>query len=300
MKVRIGGVQRTLVSATDLQKAENAVSSMIMQGALLEAIEVAPKTLRQIENRVRNAAVAESARMMDVIVSIMDKPQPGLSPGISGSDLTRGTNLFATGRLGWKPLSDRYARSKDLMTRRWGMTGKAARGRSSRYFTNRGTLRNYLKGRGATVIKNRLGGMQVDVDKTYGKSYISSGNHKYVARDLVTAAIEKGMSSSQQTAAKSEAARVLMGRVTLTMFPRLSPAMAPMLATRRWTDAGDGAMEKAMFGGTKTLNKLLNRRNAYRPIITPVVQFFMLSRIPAAVNRAVTDNLRKTNISADG
>lgn len=287
MKVRIGGVQRTLVSATDLKKAEDAVSNLITANAVASVMDISVKSLTRLEDRIRSAATAEAARMMDVIVSVMDKPQPGMSPGISGSDLTRGTNLFASGRIGWKPLSDRYARSKDLMVRSWGMTGKAARARSSRYFTNRGTLRNYLKGRGTSIIKNRLGGMEVQVDKKLRAESYMSGNNKYVTKGLKDIVWESNDGAG-------DAGRIVLGRVTLTMFPRLSPAMAPMLATRRWTDAGDGAMEKALFGGTKTLHKLLNRRNAYRPIITPVVQFFMLSRIPAAVNRAVTDNIRKT------
>jgi hypothetical protein len=287
MKVQIGGVQRSLVSAADLEKAEDAVANLITANAVASVMDVSVKSLTRLEERIRTAATAETARMMDVIVAIMDKPQPGLSPGISGSDLTRGTNLFASGRLGWKPLSDRYARSKDLMARSWGLTGKAARGRSSRYFTHRGTLRNYLKGRGASIIKNRLGGMDVQVDKKLRAESYMSGNNKYVTKGLKDIVWESSDGAG-------DAASIVLGRVTLTMFPRLSPAMAPMLATRRWTDAGDGAMEKAMFGGTKTLSKLLNRRNAYRPIITPVVQFFMLSRIPAAVNRAVTDNIRKS------
>lgn len=286
MKVQIGGVRRSIANQSDLRRAEEDISKLITAGAVAEAIELTPRFLDRLEDRVRRAATGEAERMMDIIVSLMDKPQPGANPGISGSDLTRGTDLFASGNLSWKPLSDRYARSKDLMVRRWGMTGKTARARSSRYFVNKATLRNYLKGRGPTIIKNRLGGMEVTVDRKLTDRSFMSANHKWTPRasDLIM---------------DGDVGKIVLGRVTLTMFPRLSPAMAPMLATRQWTSGGDGAMEKAMFGGTKTLHKLLNRRASYRPLITPVVQFFMLSRIPAAVNRSVTDYLRRTNLSVD-
>jgi hypothetical protein len=286
MKVRIGGVERSVANQSDLKQVEDQIANTIVNGAIAEALDITPRFLDRLQERVQISATREANRVMDTIVDVIDNPQFGTDPGLNGANLTRGTDLFASGRVDWKPLSFRYTMRKDRQVRRWGAGAKAARARSSKMFFNRGTLRNYLKGRGSTIIRNRLGGMEVKVDRKLTDRSFMSANNRWTKR-------------ASDFLGEGDVGRIVLGRVELTMFPRLSPAMAPMLATRRWTDAGDGAMEKAVFGGTKTLAKLLNRRDAYRALLTPVVQFFMLVRIPAAVNRSVTDYLRRTSIGAD-
>lgn len=285
MKVKIGGVQRSAASSTDLAKVENAISSMVVNGAVSSATELTPRILKRLEQRVRVAAMVEASRMMAMVVSLIDTPR---RTGISDTDLRRGSALDLTGavrqgftlrgQVDWAPLTLNYALRKH----------KARRRNTNHMFRYNSTMRNYLKGRAQSIVDGRLGGIQVEVDNRLRHSYVSGGNNKLV-----------GLERVDNFDASGNTAKVILGRVTLTMFPRLSPSLAPMLSTRRWTSSGNGQLERYLFGGTKTMHKFTNGRGEYRPLLTPVLQFFMLSRIPAAVNASVRDYMRRISPNAD-
>lgn len=286
MKVRIGGVPRPAASSTDLAQLEKAIANMVVDGAVSSATELTPRILKRLEQRVRLAAMTEASRMMAMIVSLIDTPR---REGISYQDLRRGAprdflegavrqGFNIRGNAPWAPLTVNYALRKH----------KARRHNTNHMFRYNSTMRHYLKGRAQTIINNRLGGVRVEVNNHLKHSHVSRGNNKLV-----------GLERIDNFDASGNTAKVILGRVTLTMFPLLSPTLAPMLSTRRWTSSGDGQLERHLFGGTKTAHKLTNGRGQYRPLVTPVLQFFMLSRIPAAVNASVRDYMRRISPNVD-
>lgn len=280
MKVRIGGVRQDVNSPGDLQKLKATIANTIVDGVVSEALEVTPRVLRRLKERVQVAATMEANKIFDVIADTIGKRRQAINTqNLTADDLMKGVPRDSVPMSGgyyvpWPELSYRYARWK----------GKKRPGAEYQMFRLTGAMRTYFARQGPTIIRNRLGGMEVNVDETFKRAYVSGGNYKLVKRELVD---------------EGDVAKIVMGRVTLTMFPRLSPAMAPMLATRRWTDGGDGTLERSVFGGTKTAAKLMNRRNKFRPLVTPTLQFFMLNRIPAAVNRSMRDYFRRTSIGAE-
>lgn len=267
MKVRVGGVSRTIRSQADISAVETQITNAIVKGVVSEAVELTPRFLRRLAQRVQVAATLEASKIFSVISENIGKPRQAInSQNLTADDLMRGVPrsgipAYTGYYVPWPELNYRYARRKR----------KRFPGSEYNMFRYSGAMQRYFGRQGPSIIRNRLGGMSVQVSEA----------PKGAARSL--------------DQAPAENARIALGKVSLTMFPRLSPAMAPMLSTRRWTDAGDGAMERAVFGGTRTLEKLLNRRNSYRPLVTPTVQFFMLTRIPAAVNRSMRDYFNRTS-----
>lgn len=284
MKVRIGGQARQVNTPADLKAVEREIAGNMVRGVTAAALDVTPRFLQRLKERVEVAATMEANRIMSLMVSLIDKPRRRLQDqGLSAAELMVGMDLSTSARrsltmsgsVRWQELNPKYSRSKD----------KRFPQHRNNMFKARGTMRNYFKGRGANIIRSRLGGIQVQVDRTLTDRSYPAGNNRWVTRagDFLS------------TDAGDEVTKVALGRVTVTMFPRLSPSMAPMLSTRRWTDSGTGAMEEAVFGGTRTLDKLMNRYGSYRPLLTPVVQFFMLNRIPAAINRTLQDYIQRTS-----
>lgn len=286
MKVRIGGLEHRFTAgagASQLQAIENQISGGIIQKVVEEAQEITPKFLRRLRTRLQAAATGEANAIFQTITGIIDTPRGSTADlGIRYMDLMRGAPSGATGpggRVSWEDLdlSPSYAMRKR----------KARPANRSRFFRYNNHLRNYLARQGPSIVRSRLGGIQVDVDETPVSSR-SSSQRLYAGKVFWRSVVNP-----------EDIKSILLGRVTVTMFPRLTPSLAPMLSTRRWTDSGKGAMERQMFAGTKAAQKLVNKGNPFRPLVTPTVQFFMLVRIPAAIRNSLNNYLTRTGIRLD-
>lgn len=280
MKVRIGGVQHQWSpGASKAVEITNQIAGSLASVVINNAYELTPRFLRRLKLRLQAAATAEANRIFGVILAAMDQTRSSTS-GLSYSDVMSGTSLAPGinapgGRIIWPELSYAYAIRK----------GRTRPQNKNRFFQNSGQLRNYFTRQGASIVRSRLGGVQVTVDESPAHS---AASRRYDGRTVWRRAI-----------LPEEVSNLLLGRVEVSMFPRLTPALAPMLSTRRWTDAGSGAMERQMFSGTRAVNKLVNRNRPYRPLVAPTVQFFMLVRIPSAIKRALSTYLSKAAIRAD-
>lgn len=272
MKVRIGSgpVQKN----PDLTAVQNQIIATIVDQAVQSSIDMTPRFLRRLRERVQTVATNEANQIFKVITSIIDRPAKSGTGGFSASSLMSGIEidpifkpraLAAGGAITWPELSYRYAMQKSKTGNRY------------RFFRNKNTMRNYFKGRSANIIQGRFGGVQVSIDQSEVKR-----------RRNATASI-----------LPEDVSRIVLGSISVNIFPRLTPALAPMLSTRQWTSTNGGKLEASIFSGTRTAAKLLNRRNSHRPLVTPVVQFFILVRIPNAIRRNLQDYLRRTGNRAD-
>ncbi|AKU43543.1 hypothetical protein CPT_Seuss17 [Caulobacter phage Seuss] len=275
MKVRVGRVQL----GSDLSAVEKQIAGELVANSIDKAQEISPRFLRRLGARIQMAAMSEANDIFDVVVGIIDSPKFSTSDmGVRYADVIRGAPAGTSGpggRVSWSDLSLRYAGYKRRHR-------PANRDRMFRY--NNG-LRNYLDRQGLSIVKSRLGGIQVKVDVT---PPANSEVRKYKTGQIW-----------RQTIFPEEVASLALGRVSVTMFPRLSPSLAPMLSSRKWTDSGTGKLERQLFAGTRAADKLVNRNRPYRPLVTPVLQFFMLVRIPSAIKRSVRNYLGRTGIARD-
>ena len=277
MKVRIGSQvfqSGPGAGALKAREIEDQIAGNLASIAIKDAYDLSPRLLRGMRSRLQAGAMAEADRIFDVVTSIMDKPQ-GTPAGFVYTDLMRGVSLDPTiraqgGRITWPDFSSRYYMFKK---RNYSANRR-------RFFRLTNHLQSYFSRQGSSIVRNRLGGIQVSVD--------TSPAHGAQVRRYA------GNTVWRRAILPEEVSKLLLGRVEVTMFPRLSPALAPMLSTRRWTDAGRGGMERQMFAGTRTMHKLINGNRPYRPLVSPVVQFFMLVRIPNAIRRALNNYLSRT------
>ena len=266
MKVRIGtGPIQTDPKPSEI---EAQIVKTIVDQVIENALDLTPRFLRRMEQRLQTVATAEANRIFSTITSIIDRPQRGGAGGFSASDMMSGVEidpifkpraLAKGGSVQWQELSYRYALRKHTGPNR------------DRFFRKSNAMRNYFARQGSTIVRNRLGGVEVKVQQT---NIPKPG----VGRDVLP----------------EQVAHLVFGRINVTMFPRLTPSLAPMLSTRDWTSSNGGQMERVIFSGTRTADKLLNRANKHRPLVTPVVQFFMLVRIPNAIRRNLQDYLQRT------
>jgi hypothetical protein len=75
-----------------------------------------------------------------------------------------------------------------------------------------------------------------------------------------------------------------LGALRIHIFPRIGPALLPGLASGRWTQTTtDGRFERQLFGNAQWVRKLAGPPGRQRPIMQPVVQFWILHRIPRAI-----------------
>lgn len=269
MKITIGG-KLMPGREVDTRAYEREITKMISDKITDRAIDVTPRLLRGLRDRIQAAAMSEANKIFENLIATTDRPRQQLSSmNLTGFDVARGGPRdmpTPRGFIRWPELSLKYGLHKGRRKRK-----PENRNRMFRY---NDVMRNYFKRSGQSIVRSRLGGIQVSVDDKVAKTSEARGTGSYVEA--------------------SKVGNLVLGRVTVTMFPRLSPALAPMLSSRRWTDHGNGAMERVMFGGTRTLDKLLNKGQAFRPLVAPTVQFFMLVRIPAVVRRNVADYFKRT------
>lgn len=261
MKILVGGARFQVgPGAAGLAKVSEKIEQSVFNQIENQTTRAAPAIMSRIKTRLLADTTREAEKMFDVVGDVIDKPRYSIS-GLQFSDLMRGTSTVQGfqaigGRVEWPGLSLQYSMKK-------------ARDRPAnkyRMFRYSNAMRNYLRRSGPSIVRGRLGGIKVDV---------------------------KPLAKNAERVTQSYIRDFLIGRLTVTIFPRLSPMLAPGLSTRRWTDVDkSGAMEKAIFSGTRTAQKLVNRMSPYRPLVAPTVQFFILNRIPNQIRRTLLKNLK--------
>lgn len=281
MKIVIGGDARKFAvgDTTAVTKAEVALENFLIGEVVQKAQELTPVFLNRLGKRLQMVASDEAARIFDVVIDIIDQPVRG-GRTISYNDLVRGINMDPTigskagGAIKWPSLTKHYEDQKDRKRSR----------NKGRFFRYNDAMRNLqFRARGRSIVNSKLGGIVIDVDRNDVKG--SSG--RYLAR--TSPAWDKQILASE---VKGE----LLGRVTVNIFPRLSPSLAAGLGTRRWADAGDGKMEKFIFGSDTKTSAKLTARGYKRPLVAPIVQFFILARIPSAIKKATNNLLTRTGL----
>lgn len=291
MRVRFGGFDARLAPGDrrSLAEIERGIAAEVQQEVIDRAIEISPQYLRRMGERVKLAATSEARKLMDVLVALLDRPGRGLGNyWLRSTDLMVGSRLSPAanpgGSIRWAQYTHRY-----LMHKRKRFPTKV-----DRTYVYTGALRDYFKGRGRTIIENRLGGVEVQVDDGVEMRRRNPNNRRYrgLNRPINPAGILARPNTPVKTGKTVE--KAVLGRITVTMFPRVGPSLVPMLASRRWTTTGTGALEREIFGGTRAAHKLASR--TYRPLFTPALQFFMLVRIPGAITATLNDYFRRTGL----
>lgn len=82
--------------------------------------------------------------------------------------------------------------------------------------------------------------------------------------------------------------RFVLDEIEVKIYPNLRPNLIPMLASQRWTTSNNGDFEKQFFRG-KMGEKLAGPEGFHRPLMLPLIQFWMAYRIPRSIELAVED-----------
>lgn len=221
-----------------------------------------PGTIRNLLIRIRTKADFEASAIFRYAVNIARTSRSGEGDTLieafdhnklsnfltKPGDLALANGTFRqSGTVFWESLSDSWQERKQ------GINPAVAR----KFFINTGSLTSLLE-RNAKSYVNRLGGTKASM---------------WLARE------KRGTKQRRLT-------KHVLGDITVTIFPSLSMAMVPMLASGRWTDHNDGEFEKKFFRGDMA-EKLAGPDGKHRPLILPLIQFFMAFRIPRAIKEAV-------------
>lgn len=257
---------------------ENSVRTGIMESIHEGATKFSKLRFRKLVAQIEHSANTEAMRIFDVAVRIIgrsrnQKPQPGAtkSTGVertafSARDLGMGTGRFQktpfispTGSVNWQELTPRWLRYKQHH-----MPINARR-----FFKFRGRLAGQLHNRGnQTAWVKRFGGVQV------------RGTHAGALKERSLSPVNS---------------KWILGELEVHIFPGISAALLPMLASNRWTADTGGMFEATMFRGDMR-DKLMGPPNSHRPLIQPLVQFWIAFRIPKsiqdAINRTMKENAR--------
>lgn len=279
MKIRIGGgplsdQQATQLrlskvpTSTDLAKIENAIRDSLLASIKEEVLAISPQRLQKMADAVRMAATLEALKLFGEIGSLIDSQARGIQ-----------------GIVRWKPLSYQYEIWKGSYLR-----GRAKRGRgrhadvarasaaANSFFALSGRLNAYFKKNGHSIVLNRFGGVRVEAD-------VSRLPKRRLTLIDATAEVQ------------GRSFKFNLGRISVHMFPSISPHLMPMLASGRWSDTSEKAsFERAMLPKGVADKLSGGKRGTYRPLVLPMTQFFILKRIPAAIQVAVSKQIKGLRI----
>lgn len=269
MRASIGrGRARRTITPSEFDKEVSAVLFGLVRA---EAIEVSKPILTRMAARLKTAALDEAYQLLQYAYAILLRTSSKSVEQFSGADIapsnSRGslsqglTGALTSGGINWEPLAANTVRDKKKHFPR----------NKDRILVRTGALATYLLQSSKSVVENRFGGIEVNVDDA-----------------------ARGLDRTRQLRF-SEGDRnykTILGTIKLRIFPRIAPSLLPGLASRRWTDLGGtwGAMERATLppGVSKKLApEGSGARLPYRPLILPLTQFWMLVRIPNAVGLAL-------------
>lgn len=276
MRITISKKGKTKLQTLTRDQLSHEISETVLEGMAEAAhVLISPARLRNLTKSIEAQAGLEALRIFDRGVAIIKRsrtlsvrdafsssPETTRRPRLAFSDAdlassrrrpVRGdlnlaaTSVKAQDSVHWGDLSPGWVQHKYGVNRQ----------NATRFFLNTGQLASKITSERAAYVAH-LGGVSSNVDTADLKP-----------RKLV---VERG--------------RVTLGRVDVVIFPGLGPQHLPMLASRRWTDSTGGAFEKRFFGG-RTGEKLAGPPGHHRPLFTPLIQFWLAFRIPAAIDRAV-------------
>lgn len=261
MKVRIGN-QR--FAGADVRRIEAAVEKTILDVVRVEAIEISKGRMQKLARELQTVATLEALKLFSLVSNVIDSGERGFS--------------FAGGQVRWEKLNYLYQLRKQR--RAAGRFGKSASkadisraaARAGGFFILSGRLKAYFKRQGSSIVLNRFGGVKVDVNTT-------------------------GLSRSLALKIDSDV-KFELGRINVSIFPKIDPSLMPMMASRQWADVTPRAtFERAMLP-EGVANKLSGGRGPYRPLVLPLTQYFMLVRIPGALRSQISKATRTTIRSA--
>jgi hypothetical protein len=198
----------------------------------------------------------EAERLFDVIGEFIDEPRRTRTT-LTSVELSRGmkTSYY------FKQNTGTMSPYPHITLAHQSMKSRKYKQNTHRMFQTTGALRRYFGTHGKSVVKSRLGGIQVTV---------SQPNVKF----------DYGVSMET----------FLAGRINIKIFPKLSPALAPGILSNNWSQvAQSGALERNLFPAG-VARKLVNKGNPYRPLVAPTLQFFALVRIPNQIQRTLLKN----------
>lgn len=275
MKIRIGkGSWQAWSGATAL---ERQISKSLLSAVTGDIIELGNRQLRYIRDAVQDVATTEAHKLFTILTELIDQETAGASyAGFNSAALMMGItpdweflrNDQLGGEVQWAALSDHYYKFKR----------RHKRAHANQFFQFSGRLRAYFKNQGVSIVDSRLGGVQVNTIP------------KYVGDQLSTFPdAELGSRNTYE---------VLVGALTVRIFPSVAPSMLPGLASGRWMDTlADAGFERSVFSDLATEDKLANKDNPYRPLVAPAVQFWILTRIPQAIFRRLRTYFHKVGPS---
>lgn len=267
MKVRVG--KKDVAQGSVGQE----LADQIVSAAVNRTFAVTPQRLRELAMRLELAANEEALYLFDAISQVIERGRDNFSAGQIGNP----KDANPSGVVRWAKLSPAYARWKARRgtAAKRGSTTRV--GRSSRYvqqyagmYTLSGDLKRYFDRNGASIVLNRFGGVRVQVNT-------------------------KSLQGSTVRGRGTATLRTELGRITVTIFPRVSQSLMPMLASRRWDKTDKYTFLERNMLPPHVADKLSGGQHGpVRPLVTPTVQFFILHRIPGAISRELRRSFRDT------
>jgi len=245
------------------------INESIMRMVGNVAIEFSPGIIRNLRARIDTQTRLEAVKIFERAVSIIDERRVNQKVGRGGAgprqvigitsdmlfpNLSPDAGPLLSGLndvVMWDRLSPKWAKYK---SRKYPKNAQ-------KFFQASGNLRAQLNYRGRDWVNSRLGGVQLESKLAQPK------------RDnLQTGDLE-----------------MVLGQIHVRIFPKVSSLLLPGLATRRWATVDrSGDFDRSVIRhatGEKLAGSIPGRQ---RPLLQPIVQFFILYRIPGAIRKAVT------------
>lgn len=252
---------------------EAAVRDSIMGAIQQDSTRMSIYRFGQLVAKIQVAAETEALRIFQKAITIINnsKSQP-LSrifgwhnlqerTAFTGDDLGTASRraaidgLSQTGSVNWRDLTASWMKHKQ----------RHAPANARKFFKFSGSLASTLGTKSyQTAWIQRFGGVKVTARAPSGLN---------AQRPLTTV-------SSQW----------VLGEIDVAIFPNIPFILLPMLASSRWTDDTGGSFERSFFNG-KMAEKLAGPAGWHRPLIQPLVQFWMAFRIPAVIQQAINTKL---------
>lgn len=260
------------INPREMARAEGEIRGRMMENIMRAAIPLNRKKVDALAKELVEAADHETLSLFTAVAAHTGKlggKPGGLVNAIFGSDLAYPGEQDG-GVVQWKRLSERYSNWK---ANKGHKRNKRTRNKSRiTYHTEihdlTGTMKRYFERNGSYIVHNRFGGIKANINYDGISEYrLVTDDKRYKNRGL--------------------------GRIDLVIFPRLAPNLLPMLSGRTWSKTGDGTHLERELLPERTADKLSGGKyGPVRPLVLPIVQFYILNRIPGAVQRRLKQQFR--------
>lgn len=285
MKIRVG--DRDVSSQNMVREVERNILARVARNTDLRASR---NNLRHLADQVNFVANNEVDKILDIVREVFTHNSGGLADVAGLLKLyvapRRGIEdkLVSVPKVTWAPLTFKYAKWKhDLQfgrsTRRSFTQRNTILHNAPTFFVLRGGLKGYFNRYGHDLLHRRMGGVTVNLDL----SGLEQGG------DRILKVFETGGDNGDQ--------KSVIGRLSVNIFPGVSSALLPALTANTWTAGTTAHLEASLFEDRKVLYKLTNPKGTYRPLFLPILQFFILSRIPARVRAVVNEFIQNREVS---